>query len=75
MLKLELPFTSKEAVRLNRTGDELVLHVGAWRRSLMLPRVLLDAPTKGAKMDGQTLRIEFDAPPRAAARAAAGGRR
>ena len=75
VLKLELPFTSKEAVRLNRTGDELVLHVGAWRRSLMLPRVLLDAPTKGAKMDGQTLRIEFDAPPRAAARAAVGGRR
>jgi arsenite-transporting ATPase len=75
VLKLELPFTSKEAVRLNRTGDELVLHVGTWRRSLMLPRVLLDAPTTGAKMDGQTLRIEFEAPSHAAARAAVGGRR
>ncbi|MEA2577293.1 MAG: arsenite/tail-anchored protein-transporting ATPase [Chloroflexota bacterium] len=75
VLKLELPFTSKEAVRLTRTADELVLHVGTWRRSLMLPRVLLDAPTKAAKMDGQTLRIEFEAPPHAAARAAVGGRR
>jgi arsenite-transporting ATPase len=75
VLKLELPFTSKEAVRLSRTADELVLHVGTWRRSLMLPRVLLDAPTKGAKMDGQTLRIEFEAPPHAATRAAVGGRR
>jgi arsenite-transporting ATPase len=75
VLRLELPFTSKDEVRLNRTGDELVLHVGAWRRSLILPRVLLDASTKGAKMDGQTLRIEFEAPPHVAGRAAVGGRR
>jgi arsenite-transporting ATPase len=71
VLKLELPFTSRDEVRLSRTGDELVLHVGAWRRSLVLPRVLLDAPTRGAKMDGQTLMIRFGAP----ARAGQGGRR
>jgi arsenite-transporting ATPase len=74
VLKLELPFASREEVRLSRTGDELVLHVGNWRRSLVLPRVLLDATTRGAKMEGQTLRIRFDPAERPAARAH-GGRR
>ena len=71
VLKLELPFTTRGDVQLTRNGEELVLHVGAWRRSLVLPRVLLDATTRGAKMDGQTLRITFDVP----AHAAHGGRR
>jgi len=71
ILKLELPFTSREEVRLSRTGEELVLHVGTWRRSLVLPRVLLDAPTRGAKMEGSTLKISFAAPQRTAP----GGRR
>ena len=47
------------------SGQELVLHVGGWRRSLVLPRALLEAPARGAKMDGQTLRIRFEAPKRA----------
>jgi arsenite/tail-anchored protein-transporting ATPase len=74
-LKLELPFASREEVRLTRTREELVLHVGSWRRTLVLPRVLLDAKTGGAKMDGTTLRIQFI--PRVAAthRSAKGGRR
>jgi arsenite-transporting ATPase len=75
VLKLELPFASKDEVRLSRAGDELVLHVGTWRRSLVLPRMLLDAPTRGAKMEGQTLRIGFDAPAHTAARKPHGGRR
>jgi hypothetical protein len=36
--------------------------------------MLLDAPTRGAKMDGQTLRIRFDAPAHTAP-ATYGGRR
>ena len=65
VLKLELPFASRGDVQLTRTGQELVLSVGGWRRSLVLPRALLDASARGAKMDGQTLRIKFDAPRRA----------
>ena len=47
MLSLELPFTSREEISLSRSGDELVLQVGAWRRNLVLPRLLLDAPDTG----------------------------
>src|SRR5438309_3147725 len=44
VLTLDLPFTSKEQVKLLRNGDELVLQVGAWRRNLVLPRALVEAP-------------------------------
>jgi len=58
-LDVALPFTSREEVGLSRDGDELVLQVGSWRRTLVLPRALIDAPTKGAKMNDGVLRIEF----------------
>lgn len=64
-LALELPFASKDDVSLSRSGDELVLQVGAWRRNLVLPRLLLDAPTQGAKMEDRVLMVRFAEPPRA----------
>jgi arsenite-transporting ATPase len=67
-LALELPFTSKDEIALSRSGDELVLQVGAWRRNLVLPRLLLEAPTQGARMDDRVLKVRFAAPVRAPAR-------
>ena len=75
VVRLELPFASRDEVRLSRTGGELTLHVGTWRRSLVLPRMLLDAGTKGAKMEGNTLTIRFEPPARGKARTNRGGRR
>ena len=63
---LELPFTSRDEISLSRSGDELVLQVGAWRRNLVLPRLLLDAPTQGAKMEDRVLKVRFGEPQRAA---------
>jgi arsenite/tail-anchored protein-transporting ATPase len=73
-VRLELPFASRDEVRLSRTGGELTLHVGTWRRSLVLPRMLLTAQTKGAKMDGNTLTIRFEPPAKGKARTNRGGR-
>jgi arsenite/tail-anchored protein-transporting ATPase len=67
VLSVELPFTSKEEISLSRKSDELVLQVGGWRRNLVLPRLLLDAPTQGAKMEDRMLRVRFGAPVRAIA--------
>jgi arsenite-transporting ATPase len=61
LLSLELPFTSREEVALARHSDELLIQVGSWRRTLVLPRALVDAATSGAKMDDNTLRIQFAA--------------
>jgi arsenite-transporting ATPase len=72
VLQVELPFTSRDEIDLSRRSDELVLRIGGWRRTLLLPRALLDAPTKSAKMDDGTLRIQFEAPAKAGQR---GGRR
>ena len=59
ILEVALPFTSREEVGLSRDGDELVLQVGSWRRTIVLPRALVDTPTTGAKMEGGILRIAF----------------
>jgi len=72
VLQVALPFTQRGELQLSRRSDELVLQVGAWRRTLVLPRALIDAPTKGAKMSDGTLRIQFEAPAKAGHR---GGRR
>jgi arsenite-transporting ATPase len=64
VLDLDLPFTSKEEVRILRNADELVLQVGSWRRNLILPRALLEAETRSAKFEGRTLRINFASPER-----------
>jgi arsenite-transporting ATPase len=65
VLQLELPFASRDQVDLTRHGDELVLQVAGWRRTLVLPRALIRAPTTGARMDDHTLKVEFAAGSRA----------
>jgi len=74
VLEVALPFTTREAVQLKRNGDELQLMVDGLRRTIVLPRVLVDAPTIGAKMDDGVLKIRFKS--RADARTSKrGGRR
>lgn len=62
VLELQLPFASKDSVRLMRFGDELVVGVGSWRRNLILPRVLVERPTVGATFRDHTLEIRFGDP-------------
>ncbi len=63
-VSVELPFTEKAEIDLSRHGDELVIDLGTWRRTLVLPRALVDAPTHGARFEDGTLTIRFDSPPR-----------
>ncbi len=65
VLTLELPFASRDEIRLSRNGPDLVVQVGGWRRTLVLPRALIGAPTVGARMENHRLRIEFEAARRA----------
>ena len=66
-LSVELPFTSRDEISLTRSADELLLQVGAWRRNLVLPRLLLDAPTEGARMEDRVLKVRFAEPTRTTA--------
>ena len=62
VLEVALPFTSRDAVQLTRDGDELQLQVDGLRRTIVLPRALVDAPTIGAKMEDGVLRVRFQGP-------------
>ena len=65
VLEVALPFTERDDVQLARNGDEIILQVGTWRRTIMLPRALVDAPTNSAKMEDGVLRIRFQSAKRA----------
>jgi len=59
MLSVDLPFTEKQDINLSRHADELVIDLGTWRRTLVLPRILVDMPTQGASFHDGTLKIRF----------------
>jgi arsenite-transporting ATPase len=59
VLKMPLPFASKEQVDLMQTGDELVVQVGDYKRNLILPRALATLQVGSAKLDNGELRITF----------------
>jgi arsenite/tail-anchored protein-transporting ATPase len=69
MLSVVLPGADRKDISLSRHADELVIDVGSFRRNLVLPRVLVDADTDGARFEDQTLKIRFVP----SARSSAGG--
>jgi arsenite-transporting ATPase len=58
-LSVALPFSEKGEISLLRTGDELVLQVGAYRRSIILPRALVGLTTQRAWFENGHLKIRF----------------
>lgn len=58
-MELALPFTEKETIDLTRSGAQLVISVGNFRRNLILPRALVDLEVKQAKMKEQRLVVTF----------------
>ena len=59
VLSLALPFITSEEVSLLRSGDELAVQVGNWRRNLVLPRALHNLEVERAKFDQNLLKIYF----------------
>jgi arsenite-transporting ATPase len=64
VLSVDLPFTTKDQIALSRHADELVIDLGDWRRSLVLPRALVEARALGARFEDHVLKIRFSAPAR-----------
>ena len=58
-LKLRLPFIRKDAVNMTRTGDELAISIGNFRRNIILPRVLAGLAVQKAKFENDRLVITF----------------
>ncbi|RME52605.1 MAG: ArsA family ATPase, partial [Caldilineae bacterium] len=60
VLSIPLPMVSKEEVNLYRSVvDELVVHIGNWKRNIALPIGLARLEIAGAKYEGDRLNILF----------------
>jgi arsenite-transporting ATPase len=59
ILSLNLPFVEKGALDLTQKGEELIVRAGAFKRNILLPRILLHHSVQGAKFEGERLRITF----------------
>ena len=62
-MRLRLPFVSRDQVDLARSGDELVVTVGQYRRLLTLPAGLAKLRVAGARVDDDgVLQVRFEDP-------------
>jgi arsenite-transporting ATPase len=59
VLRIALPFASREDVDLARHGDELVVTVGSYRRLLALPAALARHAVAGARVEDGALQVRF----------------
>ncbi|GAB4559570.1 MAG: ArsA family ATPase [Anaerolineae bacterium] len=60
LLRLPLPLVDRSQIRLTKTSyDELVVHIGNWKRNLSLPRTLAGLEVEGARYEGSRLVITF----------------
>ena len=60
VLKLHLPFVSKDDVNMARSGDELAISIGNFRHNVILPRALAMLEVKKAKFEGDQLLLTFE---------------
>jgi arsenite-transporting ATPase len=56
VLAIRMPFTQKEEVSLSQKADELIIRVGSIKRTVTLPRTLLNYDIIGAKFEDGILK-------------------
>jgi arsenite-transporting ATPase len=59
LLELELPFSERDDLEVGRHGYELLVRVGPYRRSLVLPDALRRRAVDGAELRNGTLTVSF----------------
>jgi arsenite-transporting ATPase len=59
VLRIALPFATRQDVDLARHGDELVVTVGSYRRLLALPAALVRHAVAGARVEDASLQVRF----------------
>jgi arsenite-transporting ATPase len=59
VFSINMPFVEKKEIALNQKADELIIKVGNIKRTVTLPRTLLNYTIKGAKFENEILKIRF----------------
>lgn len=62
LLRLHLPFVGKKDVNLARSGDELAISIGNFRRNVILPHALAALDIKKARFEADYLVLTFARP-------------
>ena len=58
-LRLKIPSIDKSDLKLNQTGEELIIEVGRYRRNMLLPRSLQKREVLSASMNNDILKVKF----------------
>lgn len=56
---IKLPNVQKKEIELWVKGDELIVKIGTYKRNIILPRSFISLKLKGAKFEGDRLKIIF----------------
>jgi len=58
-VSMKLPFADKNELDLRSSEDQLIVSVGDFKRHLTLPRPIAHLEPQGARMEGDTLHVQF----------------
>jgi arsenite/tail-anchored protein-transporting ATPase len=58
-LRIKLPFASDEELSVMEAGNELIVHVGRYRRNITLPMMLATMSVDDAQLDKDVLTLSF----------------
>ncbi|MBN1981648.1 MAG: ArsA family ATPase [Chitinivibrionales bacterium] len=59
ILSIHMPFVEKTDINLIQKGDEIIIRVGSVKRTITLPKTLLNLAVNGAKFENDSLKIRF----------------
>ena len=59
ILRMTLPFVSKDNVEINKISDELIIRIGSFKRHMLLPRQVAASKSARAKLEGHDLYVYF----------------
>jgi arsenite-transporting ATPase len=60
-LQVRLPFASGHELSIMETGNEIIVHMGRYRRNILLPMVLTSLSVQEARLDQDLLTLSFKA--------------
>jgi arsenite-transporting ATPase len=60
LLRLKVPFITRQDIDLTTLPEELIIRIGSYQRHLPLPRPAAAAKSVKAKLEGETLTIQFE---------------
>ncbi len=59
LVKVHVPFVTKDEIDLLKVGDELIIRIGNFKRNIILPRTLVNLEPSKARLENNYLLVKF----------------